>query len=768
MKQGLICLVVLCVGSPLSAQQVGDTVIVVAASEAKLKMESRVVGAVPRGAALTVEEAGASGFRTRWLGVTGWVAKEDVLPLEKGIVVFRKAIKNKPHACDYYALGNADSVKSNYDAAVADYTEAIRLDPKYAEAYRCRGDAWYWKDGHNKAIDDYSEAIRLEPKNASAFSGRGAAYYQKNDFDHALADCEGAVRLNPNLWLGFYYRGAARFSKGDYAKAVSDYTETLRIDHDNAEALCARGMAYRRVGDLDRAIADCSHAIRLNDRYDAAYYERGWDYQEKGDYNRAIDDYTEVIRIKPERGDAYFGRGRVRHAQGDYKKAIADYREAIRLDPKDGDKYASRGWAYRKNGDCDLAIYDYTTAISLSPESPCLYETRGTLLVARGDYDLGIRDLQTAIQLNPKDQAAKFEAWPKTPLSADVMRHGQRQLRNMLSDRKAMAEHGKLAEPLYQWATRKFAGEDLGEAVFWNAATPSVHFGGDNQRPTDEEPGWIRVREEHGNGQEVGKRSFEELWFTAVFELYNVASAKDFDRLARRARSGEVSRVQYVTETIRIESQAAEKTRSFYIHVFLPWAKQHKIATNPLLWYLAEKSDPSETLCLDHVNKTGTYWLYYENAYDNISAWAKAHKQEVKEEIEDLSKQAARKQQKPAKGDGRAVASGTKVHANAAPSAASKRIEPLDVLTVWVKGTLLDWPIQKCFLVEPGGGVSLGPCYGRVAVGGVTVPKAEAAITKRLQKILAAPDVEVLAAGHATRWPGETPRALTTSAPMSR
>ena len=758
MKYGLICLVVLCVVSPLSAQQVGDTVIVVAASEAKLKRETRLVGVVPRGATLTVEEASASGFQTRWLGVTGWVAKEDVLPLDKGIVVFRKAIKNKPHACDYYALGNADSVKTNYDAAVADYTEAIRLDPKYAEAYRRRGDAWCWKDDHDKAIDDYREAIRLDPKNASAFSGRGGSYYAKGDLDHAIADCTESIRLNPNLGFGFYYRGAARFMKGDYAKAVSDYTETLRIDHDYAETLCARGMAYRRMGDLDRAIADCSQAIRLNDAYDDAYYERGWAYNEKGDYIRAINDYTEVIRIKPKRGDAYFRRGRVRHAQGDYKKAIADFTEAIRLDPKDGDRYASRGWACHKKGDCDLAIYDYTTAITLSPEWPSLFETRGVLLIARGDYDLGIRDIQKAIQLNPKDQAAKFEAWPKSPLSADAMRHGERQLRHMLNDRKAMEKHGKLAEPLYQWAIRKFAGEDLGEPVFWSAQNPTPHFNAQYHPPTDEQPGSILVREEHGDGPELGKRSFEELWSNAVFELYNIAKAKDFDRLERRVHSGELSRVQYATEMIRVESQAAEKTRSFYIHVFLPWAKQHKIATDPLLWFLAEKSDPSQTLVLDRVDKTDRYWLGYEDWYDDIRARAKAHKQEVKEEIEYLAKQAAAKQQKTAKGDG-AAASSAKANAKDEPSAASNRIEPLDVLTVWGRGTLLDQPLQKCFLVEPGGGVSLGPCYGRVVVKGMTVQEAEAAITKHLNEILVAPEVEVVAAGRATRWPGETPKA---------
>ena len=98
-----------------------------------------------------------------------------------------------------------------------------------------------------------------------------------------------------------------------------------------------------------------------------------------------------------------------------------------------------------------------------------------------------------------------------------------------------------------------------------------------------------------------------------------------------------------------------------------------------------------------------------------------------------------------------------KASPNVEPSAASKRIEPLDVLTVWVGGTFLDRPIQKRFLVEPGGGVSLGLWYGRVGVKGLTVQEAEAAIKKHLEEILSAPDVEVLAAGRATRWPGKTP-----------
>ena len=50
------------------------------------------------------------------------------------------------------------------DRAIADYDQAIRLDPKDAMFHVIRGDIWYTKQDFDKAIADYAEAIRLEPQ----------------------------------------------------------------------------------------------------------------------------------------------------------------------------------------------------------------------------------------------------------------------------------------------------------------------------------------------------------------------------------------------------------------------------------------------------------------------------------------------------------------------------------------------------------------------------------------------------------------------------
>src|SRR6184192_1957138 len=71
----------------------------------------------------------------------------------------------------HYSLGDSDEASAEYDKAIADYDEVIRLDPKDVFAYIYRGCAYERKGDYDKAIADYDEAIRLDPKGAKAYNG---------------------------------------------------------------------------------------------------------------------------------------------------------------------------------------------------------------------------------------------------------------------------------------------------------------------------------------------------------------------------------------------------------------------------------------------------------------------------------------------------------------------------------------------------------------------------------------------------------------------
>ena len=81
--------------------------------------------------------------------------------------------------------------------------------PTLAGAYCMRALAYAQKKDLDKAVADYSEAIRLDPNLANAFCGRGLTYAVKGDLDAARADYTEAIRIDPNCADAYCNRGRA-------------------------------------------------------------------------------------------------------------------------------------------------------------------------------------------------------------------------------------------------------------------------------------------------------------------------------------------------------------------------------------------------------------------------------------------------------------------------------------------------------------------------------------------------------------------------------
>lgn len=189
---------------------------------------------------------------------------------------------------------------------------------------RVRGDA-------NPAIAAASEAIRRDPRDANAYYNRGNAYAASGDNDRAIADYTAAIRLDPAHANAHYNRGNGYSNKGDNDRAIADYTATIRLDPAYANAYYNRGNAFSNKGDRDRAIADYTEAIRLQPANANAYFNRGNAYASKGDTDRAIADYTDVIRVDPAYANAYVNRGLAYEKRGDFAKARADFNATLGL-----------------------------------------------------------------------------------------------------------------------------------------------------------------------------------------------------------------------------------------------------------------------------------------------------------------------------------------------------------------------------------------------------------------------------------------------------
>ena len=248
-----------------------------------------------------------------WLkanNVNGWVRSSEIIPLDQAIDFYTEEIlrqSREARAC--HRRGLVWAAKANADAALADLSEAIRLDPKNAASFVDRGIVWIRKKDHVKARADFNEAVRLDPTYAEAFNRRGDSWYDAKEYDKALADYNEAIRLDPKDANAFNDRGDVSSLKKDYDSAPADYNEAIRLDPRLAMAFNSRARVWYFKGDYKKALADYNDAVRLDPKHALAFCDRGYILAHLADFDKALADFNEAIRIDPKCAAAFGNRG---------------------------------------------------------------------------------------------------------------------------------------------------------------------------------------------------------------------------------------------------------------------------------------------------------------------------------------------------------------------------------------------------------------------------------------------------------------------------
>jgi tetratricopeptide (TPR) repeat protein len=136
--------------------------------------------------------------------------------------------------------GAEASKNQDFDKAVELLRKATALDHKYgdelAAVYQQRGYAAASNQQFEDAINDYGEAIKLKPGDARIYEQRAAVEMKLNDNDKALADYTEAIKLKPNEVRYYAYRSYIYEVKGDIKNSMADTEKVLKLDPNNQEA----------------------------------------------------------------------------------------------------------------------------------------------------------------------------------------------------------------------------------------------------------------------------------------------------------------------------------------------------------------------------------------------------------------------------------------------------------------------------------------------------------------------------------------------------
>ena len=147
--------------------------------------------------------------------------------------LFGKPISKQNLAVAYIYRGVAYDDKGQYDRAIADYTQAIKLNPKYSKAYYVRGLAYRNTGQYDRAIADYDKAIELNPKDADAYNNRAWANFKWGKAAKGLPDANKAIDLNPKGAFIYDTRGHIYEALGRKQEAIADFRKALELDPSN-------------------------------------------------------------------------------------------------------------------------------------------------------------------------------------------------------------------------------------------------------------------------------------------------------------------------------------------------------------------------------------------------------------------------------------------------------------------------------------------------------------------------------------------------------
>ena len=193
-------------------------------------------------------------------------------------------------AVDYFNSGVDYGRKGEYDRAIQDFTKAIQINPKDAEAYNNRGFAYEKKGEYDRAIQDFDKAIQINPKHARAYNNRGFAYEKNGEYDKAIQDYDKAIQINPKdarvynhiAWL---YSTCPEPNYRNGTKAVELAEKAISIEGQSCNVVDTLAAAYAEKGRFGDAVRTQKKTIKLareEDNKNIAEYEKRLRSYEQG------------------------------------------------------------------------------------------------------------------------------------------------------------------------------------------------------------------------------------------------------------------------------------------------------------------------------------------------------------------------------------------------------------------------------------------------------------------------------------------------------
>jgi protein O-mannosyl-transferase len=205
-----------------------------------------------------------------------------IAELEKGVAILPN------YAEAWYHLGLAYKEKGIIPSAVNAFEKARSYKEfNTADFYISAGLAYGLSKKYDAAIADFTKAISIDPANAEAYNNKGLYYTEKGVTDSALVFLDKAIALKPTFTEALYNKGNTYAKMGDYRRAIEQYQQALTLKPGYIDALLNTGNSYAALKDFESALKYFRLVEKEEPSNPKVLYNIGITYRILGDENNA-------------------------------------------------------------------------------------------------------------------------------------------------------------------------------------------------------------------------------------------------------------------------------------------------------------------------------------------------------------------------------------------------------------------------------------------------------------------------------------------------
>ena len=306
---------------------------------------------------------------------------------------------------NYYArnnLGNFLLGQGRFNAALAQYHEALRLKPDFPEGHNNLGAALARAGRLEEAKAEYRTAIGLRPDYyPDAHNNLGVVLARGGDHRQALQQFEEVLKVRPDYLEVRFNRGNELVQLGRTSEAVAAYQEAMRRGLDIPQLHNNLGNALVSLGRSSEALAQYAAAVRIDPNFAEGYNNLGTELAKADRLTEAIRQFQHALRLRPRAADVRLNLANALAKADRLAEAETQYREVLVTQPNSVEALDNLGNVLAREGRLDDAVAHYQAALRLLANNPEAHNNLGAALLRLKRIDEARKEFETALRLKP-------------------------------------------------------------------------------------------------------------------------------------------------------------------------------------------------------------------------------------------------------------------------------------------------------------------------------------------------------------------------------